>query len=113
MRLAASYGQTWVTTGERTADGPLGAEAGARDVRAQVARLEEACAELGRDPASLRRLVLTGLQLDAGLRSVEAFRDTIGRYAEVGVTDLVLHWPRPSEPFAGDVASFERIVSAQ
>ena len=42
------------------------------------------------------------------LTSVEAFRDTAGRYEEVGVTDLVVHWPRPAPPFAGDEATFER-----
>src|SRR5439155_196393 len=61
-----------------------------------------------RDPATLDRIVLTGPQLDGGLTSVEAFRDTAGRYEEVGVTDLVVHWPRPAPPFAGDQATFER-----
>jgi len=37
----------------------------------------------------------------------------VGRYREVGVTDVVVHWPRPAEPFAGSLATFERIVSAQ
>ena len=30
-----------------------------------------------------------------------------------GVTDFVVHWPRPDGPFAGDVGSFERIISAR
>jgi hypothetical protein len=41
------------------------------------------------------------------------FADTVGRYAEVGVTDLVVHWPRSTEPYAGDVATFERVVSGR
>jgi hypothetical protein len=57
--------------------------------------------------------VLSGPVLDAGLASVEAFRDTLGRYAEVGVTDFIVHWPRPAPPYAGDLASFERIVSSR
>jgi hypothetical protein len=36
---------------------------------------------------------------------------TIGRYEEVGVTDLVIQWPRPSEPYAADRATFERIAA--
>jgi alkanesulfonate monooxygenase SsuD/methylene tetrahydromethanopterin reductase-like flavin-dependent oxidoreductase (luciferase family) len=111
MLLAASYGEAWVTTGDRRRPGPLGAEEGAKVIRGQIARLEEACAEVGRDPASLRRMVLSGLLLDGGLASVDAFRETIGCYAEVGVTDFVVHWPRPDEPFAADLATFERIVS--
>jgi hypothetical protein len=55
--------------------------------------------------------VLTGPELDGGLSSVESFRDTVGRYGEVGVTDLVVHWPRASEPYSADPTVFERIFS--
>ncbi len=34
-----------------------------------------------------------------------------GRYAEAGVTDFVVHWPRGDRPYAGDRATFERIVT--
>ena len=54
----------------------------------------------------------TGRILDPGLASVEAFRDTAGRYAEIGITDFVVHWPRRTEPYAADLATFERIFSA-
>jgi alkanesulfonate monooxygenase SsuD/methylene tetrahydromethanopterin reductase-like flavin-dependent oxidoreductase (luciferase family) len=110
MRLAARYGQLWVTTGERARGGPIGAVQGAQIVREQIRRLEEACARLGRDPTTLPRLVLSGAQLDGGLASSDAFRDTVGRYAEAGVTDFVVHWPRPAAPYAGDPATFERVV---
>ena len=112
MRLAARVADVWVTTGEPQSDRALSAEQGAHVVRGQIARLEEACAGLGRAPASLRRLVLTGPDLDAGLASLESFQDTIGRYAEAGVTDLVVHWPRPDKPYAGDLRTFERIIAA-
>ncbi len=89
----------------------LDAEEGARLVRQQVERLDAACAAIGRDPASLDKLVLTGPQLDGGLASPGAFDDTVGSYEEVGVTDLVVHWPRPSEPYAADIDTFEHIFS--
>jgi alkanesulfonate monooxygenase SsuD/methylene tetrahydromethanopterin reductase-like flavin-dependent oxidoreductase (luciferase family) len=111
MRLATTYGQTWVTTGDLKRRGPVSAADGARMIREQIVRLEDMCAQSGREPASLGRLVLTGPILDAGLESVEAFRDTVGRYAEVGVTDLVVHWPRAEEPYAADLRTFERIFS--
>ena len=110
MRLAARYGESWVTTGDRTTERPLGAREGAKVVQEQMAQLDEICAKLGRDPASLRRLVVTGPNLDGGLGSVEAFRDTTGRYADVGVTDLVVHWPRRDGPYAGDLSTFEQII---
>jgi alkanesulfonate monooxygenase SsuD/methylene tetrahydromethanopterin reductase-like flavin-dependent oxidoreductase (luciferase family) len=112
MGLAAAYGQTWVTTGERSVDRPLPAAEGAVEVAAQIARLAEACAQAGRDAASIGRLVLSGPVLDPGLESVEAFRDTVGRYEEAGVTDFVVHWPRPDEPYQSDLPTFEHIFSA-
>jgi alkanesulfonate monooxygenase SsuD/methylene tetrahydromethanopterin reductase-like flavin-dependent oxidoreductase (luciferase family) len=110
MRLAATYGESWVTTGDRTTERPLSAEDGAKVVREQIAQLDDICAKLGRDPASLRRLVVTGPNLDGGLGSIEAFRDTTGRYADLGVTDLVVHWPRRDGPYAGELNTFERII---
>jgi alkanesulfonate monooxygenase SsuD/methylene tetrahydromethanopterin reductase-like flavin-dependent oxidoreductase (luciferase family) len=111
MRLAAMYGQIWVTNGDRRRTERMDAQEGAQVVREQIARLEEACLQVGRDPATLRRLVLSGPRLDGGLASVEAFRDTVGRYAEIGITDFVVHWPRPDEPYAADLAAFERIFA--
>jgi alkanesulfonate monooxygenase SsuD/methylene tetrahydromethanopterin reductase-like flavin-dependent oxidoreductase (luciferase family) len=112
MRLAATYAQTWVTIGDPRREGPLDAEEGAKVVREQIRRLDEACAEVGRDADSLGRLVLTGPTLDPGIESAEAFEDTAGRYEEIGVTDFVVHWPRPGEPYAADRDVFERIFSA-
>jgi alkanesulfonate monooxygenase SsuD/methylene tetrahydromethanopterin reductase-like flavin-dependent oxidoreductase (luciferase family) len=112
MRLAATYGTTWVTTGDRSSGPALDAAAGAALVAEQMARLDDACREVERDPSTLARLVLLGGELDDGLTSVERFRDVVGHYEAVGVTDLVVPWPRPSQPYAGDVATFERIISA-
>lgn len=112
MRLAATHARTWVTTGDRSTPGPVPAARAAAIVAAQMARLEEACAEVGRDPASIDRMVLTGAEFDDGLSSVEAFREVVGEYEAVGVTDLVVHWPRDSEPYRADLATFERIFSS-
>ena len=112
MRLAAAYAKTWVTTGDRSAEDLLDPAAGAAIVASQIRRLEEACDAAGRDPSSIQRLVLTGPELSPGLESEDAFADAVGHYADAGVTDLVVHWPRPTEPYAGDVATFERVVAA-
>jgi alkanesulfonate monooxygenase SsuD/methylene tetrahydromethanopterin reductase-like flavin-dependent oxidoreductase (luciferase family) len=112
MALAAQFGETWVTTGDRSRETPLRAAAGAAVVREQMGRVDDACAAIGRDPATLARLVLCGTVLDSGLASVEAFRETVGEYAAIGVTDFVVHWPRESGPFAADLATFERIFSS-
>jgi alkanesulfonate monooxygenase SsuD/methylene tetrahydromethanopterin reductase-like flavin-dependent oxidoreductase (luciferase family) len=112
MRLAATYGQTWVTTGDLGPEGSLlDVDEGVPVVRAQMGRLDDACVAMGRDPASIDRLVLTGPRLVPGLMSVESFDETVGRYADIGVTDFVVHWPRDADPYAADRAIFERIFA--
>src|SRR5207248_810861 len=51
MRLAATYADTWVTTGDRTGVGDVAA------VGDQIKRLEDACQSAGRDPSTIDRLV--------------------------------------------------------
>jgi alkanesulfonate monooxygenase SsuD/methylene tetrahydromethanopterin reductase-like flavin-dependent oxidoreductase (luciferase family) len=116
MHVAATYGDTWVTVGDVTDPdaarrAPLPADKGAPVVATQSRALDDICVRLGRDPATLARLVLAGPLLDGGVSSARAFEDSLGRYAEVGVTDFVVHWPRPEGPYAGDAGLFERIVS--
>jgi alkanesulfonate monooxygenase SsuD/methylene tetrahydromethanopterin reductase-like flavin-dependent oxidoreductase (luciferase family) len=111
MRLAAEYGQFWVTNGDRSIEETLGPAEGAEVVRQQMLQVDEICEQVRRDPASLRRLVLGGPRLDSGLTSPAAFQETVAQYAEIGVTDFVVHWPRPSEPYAADLATFEQIFS--
>jgi alkanesulfonate monooxygenase SsuD/methylene tetrahydromethanopterin reductase-like flavin-dependent oxidoreductase (luciferase family) len=110
MLVAARFGEYWVTVGDYT-KGALDATSAVGLVQAQIGELEKACDAVERDPASLRRLVLTGFLLDPALSSREAFLDTAGRYAEIGVTDLVVHWPRPTPPYEADVRVFEAIFS--
>jgi alkanesulfonate monooxygenase SsuD/methylene tetrahydromethanopterin reductase-like flavin-dependent oxidoreductase (luciferase family) len=98
MRVAARHGRAWVV-----ADG---------DVAGRVRDLEAACLAEGRDPSTIDRILLTGFDHDPGLDSVEHLRDVMGRYEAMGITDLVVHWPRPDAPFAGDQATFEAVVTA-
>ena len=112
MGVVARFGDLWVTTGPSGADAPLSVAEGTVLVASQSALLDDACRAAGRDPGELRRLVLTGPGLDPGLGSVEQFRDTAGRYAEIGITDLVVHWPREEEPYRADQAVFERAVTS-
>jgi alkanesulfonate monooxygenase SsuD/methylene tetrahydromethanopterin reductase-like flavin-dependent oxidoreductase (luciferase family) len=109
-RLAAQFASTWVTTGPAGYRGPLiDADTGVTIVREQLARLVAACEEVGRDPASIDRLVLTGPSLDPGLVSPEAFARGRDAYAAAGITDLVVPWPRAHEPYAGDPSVLEHI----
>src|SRR5579884_1478432 len=112
MEVVARHGQGWVTTGPRGAEFPVPAQAGAAGVAEQLRRLGSACQRAGRDVGELDRFVLTGPVLDQGLSSAQHFADTVGAYQAVGVTDLVVHWPRPSPPYQGERSRFESVISA-
>lgn len=111
MKLAAQFGQIWVTTGDYAQEGMLNVKEGTALIKEQMMQLDDICHQIGRDPATLKRLVLSGPRLESGLTSIDAFQETISRYSEIGVTDFVVHWPRPTTPFKGDRAHFERIFA--
>ena len=103
MRLAVRHGQGWIANPRPGS--PYS------DVREHLARLDEACAETGRDPATLPRLLLTGFSDEQWLASPAAYDDLAGRYAELGITDVAIHWPRPGTRWDADQAVFEEIAS--
>lgn len=111
MRLAARHGAYWVTSGAPNQFERLRYDAALPLVRQQIAALDEACEAVGREPGSLRRLLVTGAMIGGILDSVEAFRDALGRYAEVGITDVVIHWPRQKEPYQGRVEMLEAVAA--
>ncbi|MEV6976550.1 LLM class flavin-dependent oxidoreductase [Kitasatospora sp. NPDC093806] len=106
MRLAARYGQAWVSC-------PAGdlppADCPGRVAR-RLDRLGELCAEQGRDVKELDRILLTGYTTERPCASVDRFVDLAGRYAEAGVTELVVHLPVADSRFAADERVFARIV---
>lgn len=110
MRLAARYGQAWVTTRDPKVSAGTPAEFRTA-IRHQAERLAAACTEAGRDPAELEKTLLTGFTPDRPLESLDAFVDFAGTYAELGFTELVLHWPTPGSMFAADEKVFERIAA--
>jgi alkanesulfonate monooxygenase SsuD/methylene tetrahydromethanopterin reductase-like flavin-dependent oxidoreductase (luciferase family) len=111
LRLAAEFGQGWVTYGD-----PLGRAGGtdapvAAVVGAQMERLEAACTAVGRAYQSIDKVLLQGLTSERPLDSVDAFVEWAGRYQELGITEVVVHWPVPDSVFAGDLDVFERIAT--
>ncbi len=97
LRLAAELGDAWITYGD-TNNQDLTADGTERVVGEQTARLEACCEEFGRDPSSIDRIYLIGNTEARPLNNTEAFQDFVGRYAALGFTDLVFHFPRPDDP---------------
>ena len=111
LRLAARFGQGWVTYGDPRGGATTTSEEAHEAVSAQMERLEAACADAGRPYASIDKVLLQGLTSERPLDSVGAFVEWAGRYQELGITDLVVHWPVPDSVFAVDPDVFERIAT--
>lgn len=95
LALAARFGEAWVTYGPWGSDGSTPPREWLAGVAKQCAVVDEACRNAGRDPATLRRIVLLPLDLGWAQSSVDAWEDFLGRATQTGVTDVVIHWPRP------------------
>ncbi|WP_410631007.1 LLM class flavin-dependent oxidoreductase [Amycolatopsis sp. cmx-4-83] len=111
MRAAARHADLWVTNGTSPQPGRIAPAATPGLVARQVARLHATCAELGRDPATLRTLLVDVNRTDPPLASPEAFADAAGRYREAGISDFVVPFPRTRPPYAGDLAVLEEIAA--
>ncbi|MFK4118074.1 LLM class flavin-dependent oxidoreductase [Streptomyces longwoodensis] len=113
LRLAARYGQAWVTTGDPKLFENGTPEQSVQALRGQTEKLAAACAEAGRDVAELDKVLLTGFtpDRDRPLTSLDAFVDFAGRHRELGFTEIVIHWPIPDSDFAADEKVFEQIAT--
>ncbi len=56
------------------------------------------------------RVLLQGLTSERPLESVDAFVEWAGRYRELGITEVVVHWPVADSVFASDPDTFEQIA---
>ena len=107
MRLATQYGEGWVTLGRSSNKDDVCFDV----VASQMAQLDGIIAEMGRNPTEIERVLLHGFTDESPLDSLGAFVDWAGRYQELGVTELVIHWPEPNSPFEADMRVFEEIAT--
>lgn len=113
LKLAARYGQAWVTTGDPKLFETGTPEQSVEAIRGQIDKLGKACADAGRDVAELDKILLTGFTPEPGrpLESLDAFVDFAGKHFELGFTEIVVHAPIPDSDFAADQAVFEQIAT--
>lgn len=107
MRLAAKFGDGWITLG-RTEDE---SESCYDVVATQKDKLDEVLMGMGRDTKQFEKVLLNGLSDERPLDSLNAFVDWAGRYRDVGITELVVHWPEPHSLFEADMNVFEVIAT--
>ena len=107
LRLAARYGAGWVTTGPKV-DTP---EEWWTALKGLSARLDDALEAQGRNAATFER----HLNLDSSpvfsLTGADVFEEMTGRAHELGFTDVIAHWPRPQDPYAGTVGTLEQVAA--
>ncbi len=87
LRIVARHADAWNSHGTL------------EEIRARNETLDEACAEIGRDPREIvRSLYHWAAHADTDpWSSVDAFRDVVGRYAEVGIEEFILDHPRDDQ----------------
>jgi alkanesulfonate monooxygenase SsuD/methylene tetrahydromethanopterin reductase-like flavin-dependent oxidoreductase (luciferase family) len=84
--------------------------------RGRMQKLDELCAENGRDPASLRRCYFAGWADEPIFESRETTLELVSRYVEAGATDFSFYLhnpagPGPTPPRAATRDQFEALVS--
>ncbi|MDX6238318.1 MAG: hypothetical protein QOG10_3133 [Kribbellaceae bacterium] len=105
LRLATRYGAGWVTTGRKSHDFGTWFES----VVDLSRRLDGVLESEGRDSAEFDRY----LALDSArysLSSVAAFEDVVRRAAELGFTDVIMHWPRADGVYGGSEDVLEQVA---
>ncbi len=102
LRLASRIADAAVWVGEER----TGIDETLAGFRDRMQRLDEMCAEQGREPSSLRRGYLAGFADEPLFVSNDSAADFIGRFADAGATDIVFTYASPAQPaFEGGVAS--------
>jgi alkanesulfonate monooxygenase SsuD/methylene tetrahydromethanopterin reductase-like flavin-dependent oxidoreductase (luciferase family) len=97
VKLAERFGQGWITTGP------------------QADELEEWWAGVADLAARYEGDGDRYLMLDSAprfsLESASFFEEQVGRARELGFTDAITHWPRPSSWYAGDESVLDEVAT--
>jgi len=102
LELTARYGDAWITAGPANWLGGYTPQECRSVVAAQVEELERACDRAGRDFSNLQRIMIATPMCGDPLESAKSCLEIAEQYAEIGMTQLVIHWPRESGVYAGD-----------
>ena len=123
LRLIARYADGWNSLGgqpypEARYGKSVTLEEAVATTKRRGDQLDAYCEEIGRDPATIRRSIAVYRPVPPDpLSSLDAFDEYVGRYAEIGIGEIIFYWPplhnflekRPIE--AAQQALFERIAT--
>ena len=126
IRTAARHADAWNSFGGQSyAGGPKPEERdGGRTLQEALAkmrelteRVDEACDEVGRDPATLQRTILAFHPEPDPFSSLDAFDEYVGAYEEIGISAITFYWPpidaqlEDKMPSSDEEALFESICA--
>ena len=107
LRIAAEHATTWNTIAPRD----LPPDEAVAAATALSGRLSRYAAEIGRDPASIRRSVLLGSERWPVRESAAAFAGAVRRFRDAGFEEFVLMHPEhPAEAAIGHGAAAPDVV---
>lgn len=113
IAVAARYADVWSSYGTLFSQLARGISLTPDESLAATARrsrlLDAECERIGRDPAAIRRSFMLAFTQDTPWVSVQRFRETIGRYAEAGITEFMFPFPLQGEP---DLDVFAEVVTS-
>lgn len=110
IALAARRGDAWLTPGPADWLGGYTPEECHATVARQVDELRRACDAADRDFDTMERIIIATPMCGNPLESAAACLRMAERYAKIGMTGLVIHWPRESGIYAGDERVLEDIA---
>jgi F420-dependent oxidoreductase-like protein len=87
LRIIARYADAWNSFGTP------------EQMRERNALLDASCRAIGRDPVTLRRSLYgwASMMPSDPWSSVDAFRDMVGRYRDVGINEFIIDAPPPEQ----------------
>lgn len=107
LRIAAERADAWSSWGGYDIETEEQMFSVTRD---RSRRFDDLCIEAGRDPRSIRHSLVAFYALTPW-ESVEYFRDMVGRYAEIGIDEWVLYWPRTWRDTRHETRVFEQVCA--
>ncbi|WP_228759986.1 LLM class flavin-dependent oxidoreductase [Pseudactinotalea sp. HY158] len=119
MRVAATRGESWVTTGPQRGPAPGRADdvhtqleqwwEGVAGLTARLTEVEAAVRPPGHAP--LGRVLSLDAAGPAALSDAGFAREQVARAGELGFTDVIVHWPRAADPYRGSEAALEQLLA--
>jgi hypothetical protein len=106
LRIAAEFGDGWSSWGGY---GIETEEQFLTVTRDRAARFDDLCAQLGRDPGSIRHSLVCFPPLTPWA-STSYFEEMVGRYRAVGIDEFVLYWPQSWREDTREDAVFEQVA---